>query len=355
MSELHTESPADTGPLTSSTGDSVCGPDMASHLTQNGFLVGSPGYMAPEQFHGTHVTIGPASDIYSLAVVLYQMLTGQLPFPGEGNIGSVVSSIFFDTPPDLSTLRPEVSQELAFVCQKAMARKARDRYSSMLEFSTALADIHSSEFGNGNNPTNFRHVQQHEEIASLRSNVDSSRPLIHSVPLAEDTSPIANAITAHDMPVRFKRRKKRDRYYKTVSITVALTIIASAALITSPLIPNMSAAINDVKPETSAEETVVSSEHAPVPVAVKDESTSSVVQNRFESVSVSRRTDAATPANPAITQFQPQHRQHPPEFHHHYPEVPTGYRPPPMHDVRHPPGPSHHPPHRRHHTHRRPH
>ena len=60
----------------------ACRIDDKTRLTQSGALVGSPAYMSPEQIAGKTEDIGPAADIYSLGVIMYELLTGKLPFEG---------------------------------------------------------------------------------------------------------------------------------------------------------------------------------------------------------------------------------------------------------------------------------
>ena len=57
-------------------------------MTQSGLLVGTPRYMAPEQAGGQRALVGPATDIYALGVILYQLITGQLPFQGRQHSGA---------------------------------------------------------------------------------------------------------------------------------------------------------------------------------------------------------------------------------------------------------------------------
>src|SRR5262249_59824968 len=66
-------------------------------MTQSGFLVGTPGYMAPEQASGKRALVGPATDTYALGVVLYQLLTGQLPFRGDSTL-EVLRAVTNDEP-----------------------------------------------------------------------------------------------------------------------------------------------------------------------------------------------------------------------------------------------------------------
>jgi serine/threonine protein kinase/tetratricopeptide (TPR) repeat protein len=105
-----------------------------ARLTQSGTVIGTPAYMAPEQLAGDIHAMGPACDIYSLGVILYELLTGQLPF--KGNITALMAQIISKEPPLPSTLRADLDPALDAVCQKAMAKKLADRYGSM----SAMAD-----------------------------------------------------------------------------------------------------------------------------------------------------------------------------------------------------------------------
>ncbi len=106
-------------------------------LTKSGMIVGSPAYMSPEQLDGNPEKIGAASDIYSLGVVLYEMLTGKLPF--QGSMMSVIGQIANKEPAPVGQWRPELADSpLERLCRKMMAKEPAGRPGSMQEIATAL-------------------------------------------------------------------------------------------------------------------------------------------------------------------------------------------------------------------------
>jgi serine/threonine protein kinase len=110
-----------------------------SRLTRDGAILGSPAYMSPEQIEGQAGNLGPACDIYSLGVIMYELLTGQLPF--QGSVASIIGQILAKEPIHPCKLRSTITPRLADICLKAMAKNPSERFGSMKEFSQALAEF----------------------------------------------------------------------------------------------------------------------------------------------------------------------------------------------------------------------
>src|SRR5262249_37365042 len=95
------------------------GVDGGRPLTMTGVLLGTPQYMSPEQCRGE--ALDARADLYAVGVMLYELLTGNLPFVAENPIDVVVKHVSIDPVPP-SKLHPEVSPELERVCMKALAK-----------------------------------------------------------------------------------------------------------------------------------------------------------------------------------------------------------------------------------------
>jgi len=113
-------------------------------LTQAGFVLGTPLYMSPEQVAGEE--LDPRSDLYSLALVVYEMLTCALPFDGATTQSQMVKRLL-EPPKPLSLIRPQLALPPAVesVIMRALARKPQDRHSSTRDFGEALERAARSE------------------------------------------------------------------------------------------------------------------------------------------------------------------------------------------------------------------
>ena len=107
-----------------------------SRLTQSGTVLGTPAYMSPEQIEGKNDRIGPPSDIYSLGVVMYELLSGRLPF--RGSPASVMGKVLVAKPPSLKDVRPDIDLDLAGICEAMMVKHPGKRTASMVKVAEKL-------------------------------------------------------------------------------------------------------------------------------------------------------------------------------------------------------------------------
>jgi len=107
-------------------------------LTADGAVIGTPGYMSPEQCAGRRAT--PQGDHYSLGMVAFQMLTGTLPFEAD-TLAGIMHHHFFTALPDVRVARDDVPAELARIIERLTAKKPADRYSTTRDLLTELESL----------------------------------------------------------------------------------------------------------------------------------------------------------------------------------------------------------------------
>jgi serine/threonine protein kinase len=109
--------------------------ESGTTLTGTGGIIGTPAYMSPEQIQGDK-DIDGRSDIYSLGVILFLMLSGEMPFDGD-TPGNIMLKHVLDPVPDISLKRPDISPGMSRVIAKAMAKNPDDRFQSAREMAVA--------------------------------------------------------------------------------------------------------------------------------------------------------------------------------------------------------------------------
>lgn len=115
-------------------------------LTATGIILGTPEFMSPEQLRGK--PLDPRTDVYSLTLMTYEMLTGKLPFEGKNQQEMMIARLRSD-PISIRTRRPDIPEAVDAVLTKGMARNADDRYPTAVEFAAALAAAAGGAGGGG--------------------------------------------------------------------------------------------------------------------------------------------------------------------------------------------------------------
>ena len=135
-----------------------------ARLTKSGAVIGTPAYMPPEQIKGDVDAIGPGCDIYSLGVILFELLTGEIPF--DGPIAAVLGQVLTQEPPPPSSFRPGLDLRLEAICLKMMAKQREDRYDSMYDVADVLGEF---LFGTTRNASLISHSGPHTIPADASS------------------------------------------------------------------------------------------------------------------------------------------------------------------------------------------
>ena len=107
----------------------------STEMTRAGSVIGTPSYMSPEQCRGD--AVDGRSDLFSTGVVLYEMLSGERPFPGR-TIVEIAYRLMNEPPPDIRGKLPTVPASLARVVERALAKQPADRFTSAAEMAAAL-------------------------------------------------------------------------------------------------------------------------------------------------------------------------------------------------------------------------
>ena len=133
------DAPPAIGPAGSVITDPSFGSRIAritdSSKTKTGMVLGTPSHMSPEQLSG--LKVDGRSDLFSLAVTLYQLLCGALPFMGN-SMAQVMFKIANEPPTDILSVRPDLPPALAVFLDKAMSKEADQRYQNGDDFAAAL-------------------------------------------------------------------------------------------------------------------------------------------------------------------------------------------------------------------------
>jgi serine/threonine protein kinase len=184
----------------------LAGDSQGAPRTRTGAVIGTPQYMSPEQIQGEPIDL--RSDIYSLGIVMYELLGRKRPFDAESDFEMMIAHVETEPPP-LEKLRPELPRELVGAVKRALAKRPADRFSSAGAMAKALGDT-SKRFDEFATPT-FADKPSPSTDAPTRA----AKPRVEKVDLAP-TEPASSPT-----PARSKRPL----------ILVGLAVAAIAALV----------------------------------------------------------------------------------------------------------------------------
>lgn len=157
--------------------------DAESSLTRSGEMIGTPAYMSPEQITGNLNAIGPVSDVYSLGAIMYEMLTGQLPY--GGTVAEVVQRALTAEPKAPSTIHGDVDPALEAICLQAMSHDPDKRYASAEGLAVALRNFLRKPTAPPVSNSEQQSAQQHSNQAHWESQASQVRGLWRAEQFAE--------------------------------------------------------------------------------------------------------------------------------------------------------------------------
>jgi serine/threonine-protein kinase len=239
-----------------------------ARVTSTGLVIGSCAYMAAERFSGGRV--GPAADVYSLACLLYECLTGRAPFEA-GDLRQLMTAHMFSPPPRPSIMRRGISRAFDDVIAKGMAKLPRDRYSTAGELAkaaTAAAD---------------------QAVAPAPSQPATTRQFeaVYPNPTGTGYTPYPMPVTAPPPAPQKPAEPKKSRFSTTQVALVATTIaLFGVAVVLVALLVSGDPG-NGSAPQT--------------PLAAPPPETSTVIETTTETTSAPSPTTSTTTSTPTTT------------------------------------------------------
>jgi len=180
----------------------------ATSMTSRG-VIGTPAYMSPEHFEGQ---VNPRSDVYAMGMILFQLLTGRLPFQAQTPTEWLKAHLM-DTPPSLRSISPNLPSELEPILQRALAKSHEARYGTVGEMARALSEVRTADGVNLADKatvvdTSLMLSQRSGTFADKPTVVADSQPMDDKPTVVEDSQPMADKATVVDTSPMLSQRSE---------------------------------------------------------------------------------------------------------------------------------------------------
>ncbi|MGA2382495.1 MAG: protein kinase [Gemmatimonadales bacterium] len=213
-------------------------------ITASGMVIGTPNFMSPEQCGGQKV--GPQSDQYSLGVLAFQMLSGQLPFEAD-DIMQVIQHHYMTPPPDLRAIREGLPEELLAIVYRALAKKPDERFANTQELADTLEAVPQTADERRASLALLKQLANGDAIPTVRT---GSLP-----PLALATGPGAAAAAAAATVALGRAKPARRRRLMVLAAGGTVAVLAGAGVVWQLVLKSPAAQPTTPGSRTGAEQT----------------------------------------------------------------------------------------------------
>ena len=187
-------------------------------MTSTGQVLGTPAYMAPEQAKG--LPVERRSDLYSVGVIMYEALTGQVPFSGT-NYHQLMFAIVDETPPPLAELRPDLEPSFVAVIDRAMSKKAEDRYDNAMAMRAAIAPFARSVPMTSGTP-----ALASPQTAPANPSANGTDPMAATMASGDQVTPVATAVS-----VSGATEQRSGAPFMILGVVGALALVAAGSFV----------------------------------------------------------------------------------------------------------------------------
>lgn len=237
-------------------------------LTKTGMIFGTPEYMAPEQAAGKAADL--RVDVYATGIILFEMLTGAVPFTGDSFM-AVLAAHLNDPAPSMMEYRPDlqISQELHNIVARMLAKKPEDRFQSMAEVSAALLSTPEAQglSGSGEMPMSMLHpgsltapVLGSGHVTSAQFHQPSSAATASTVPPVQPATSVKPASHTLEAATTSGQKPKKSNLVGIVAGVLGVGVLAGGgalAMMWPKLFPAEGAELTNNPPATSEPESTV--------------------------------------------------------------------------------------------------